>query len=67
MGINGSKLESIVSGKPKSTAECAEIVATPCIEPPENDPLAIWLDACPVDLNDAQRDAKLAMLNGGAG
>ena len=33
----------------------------------QNDPLTTWLDACPIRLNDAQRDVIRTLLNGGAG
>ena len=33
----------------------------------QNDPLKAWLHACPIRLDDAQRDAIRTLLNGGAG
>ena len=54
-------------GKRDQAEKCGKIAATPCIETPKNDPLTTWLDACPMDLDDAQWDAIRALLNGGAG
>ena len=47
--------------------KCGKIVATPCIETHENDALATRLNACPIRLDDAQREAIRTLLNGGAG
>jgi len=60
----GTQLElpAIVSEKRDLSPECAKIVATPCIEPPENDDLTAWLATCPANLNDAQRDAIRAIV-----
>ena len=45
----------------QSGAECG------AREAPLDPALATWLDACPIRLDDAQRDAIRTLLNGGAG
>ena len=67
MGLRGPELPPKTRGKRDQAEKCGKIVATPCIETPEIDPLTAWLDGCPILLDDAQRDAIRTLVDGGAG
>ena len=65
MGIEpGPKSSGNQGGGDQSGADCGALGAR---EAPLDPPLATWLDACPIRLNDAQRDVIRTLLNGGAG
>jgi len=51
---------------PEKNAHSGNLAASGAAVEHENDPLTAWLVACPIPLDDAQRDVILTLLNGGA-
>ena len=67
MGVIGLEPPAETREKRDFSEKCGKIVATPCIETPENDPVTAWLDACPIPLDDARRNAIRTLIDEGEG